>query len=119
MKHIACLLIRFYRKFISPIKPPCCRFTPTCSAYALEALTERGFFVGSFLSLKRIFRCNPFGGSGYDPVPRRVTWKKIDLIRKKMEESIQKTQGVTLRTSYVTETQRKRKVGSLLPRDGT
>ena len=64
-------LIRLYRKYISPLKPPCCRFTPTCSAYALEAFTKRGFFVGMILSVGRILRCNPFCKGGYDPVPEK------------------------------------------------
>ena len=71
MKHIMIWLIRLYRKFISPIKPPCCRFTPTCSAYALEAFTKRGFFVGLILTVWRILRCNPFAKGGYDPVPEK------------------------------------------------
>lgn len=114
MKHLACLVIRFYRKFISPIKPTCCRFTPSCSRYALEAFTFRGFFVGFFLSVRRIFRCNPFGGCGYDPVPRRVAWKRIDLLRKKMGEGPQVGQGASSNT-VVLEKKRKRKVASLLP----
>lgn len=86
MKHLAVLLIRFYRKCISPVKPSCCRFTPTCSAYALEAFQNRGFFIGLFLTLRRILRCNPFGRGGYDPVPYGIRWKKIDLISKKTDE---------------------------------
>ena len=114
MKHLACLLIRFYRKFISPIKPTCCRFTPSCSAYALEAFMYRGFFVGSVLSVRRILRCNPFGDSGYDPVPRRVAWKRIDLIRKKVGDASPMGQGVA--SDVITsEKKRKRKVASLLP----
>ena len=62
-------LISLYRKFISPIKPPCCRFTPTCSAYAIEAFRKRGFFIGFILTVWRILRCNPFCKGGYDPVP--------------------------------------------------
>lgn len=61
--------VRFYRKFISPLKPACCRFTPTCSAYALEALRVHGAVKGSWLAVRRILRCQPWGGSGYDPVP--------------------------------------------------
>ena len=117
MKHFACLLIRFYRKVISPIKPTCCRFTPSCSAYALEAFTHRGFFVGFALSLRRIFRCNPFGACGYDPVPRRVTWKRIDLICKKMGSSSLADQGVAS-DIIRSEKKRKRKVASLLPYEG-
>ena len=71
MKHIMIWLISLYRKFISPLKPPCCRFTPTCSAYAIEAFQKRGFFAGLILTIWRILRCNPFGRGGYDPVPER------------------------------------------------
>ena len=63
------VLIRFYQVCISPLKPPTCRFTPTCSAYALEALRKHGLFKGSWLAIRRILRCHPWGGSGYDPVP--------------------------------------------------
>ncbi|MGN1233933.1 MAG: membrane protein insertion efficiency factor YidD [Candidatus Cryptobacteroides sp.] len=63
------VLIRFYQVCISPLKPPTCRFTPTCSAYALEALRKHGLFKGSYLAVRRILRCHPWGGSGYDPVP--------------------------------------------------
>jgi putative membrane protein insertion efficiency factor len=62
-------LVGLYRKFISPLKPSCCRFTPTCSAYAIEAFQKRGFFAGLILTLWRILRCNPFSRGGYDPVP--------------------------------------------------
>ena len=67
--------IRLYRKFISPIKKPSCRFTPTCSAYAIEALMEWGPICGSALALWRILRCNPFSKGGYDPVPKRKRTK--------------------------------------------
>ncbi|MDD7071839.1 MAG: membrane protein insertion efficiency factor YidD [Candidatus Egerieousia sp.] len=63
------LLVRFYQICISPLKPFCCRFTPTCSQYALEALRKYGVFKGTWLAIKRILRCHPWGGSGYDPVP--------------------------------------------------
>ena len=86
MKKIAIFFIRLYQKLISPLKPPCCRFTPTCSAYAAEAYQNRGFFVGSFLSVRRILRCNPFSKGGYDPVPYGYRFKRIDLMRKKMGE---------------------------------
>ena len=62
-------LIRFYQVSISPLKPPTCRFTPTCSQYALEAFKKHGLIKGFFLTLWRLLRCNPWGGSGYDPVP--------------------------------------------------
>lgn len=63
------LLVRFYQVCLSPLKTPSCRFTPTCSQYALEALRKYGPFKGGWLALRRILRCHPFGGSGYDPVP--------------------------------------------------
>ena len=64
--------VRLYRKFISPLKPvPCCRFTPTCSQYAVEAVREWGIVLGTILALWRIVRCNPFSDGGYDPVPKR------------------------------------------------
>jgi len=69
MKHVMIWLIRLYKKYISPLKPPCCRFTPTCSAYAIEAFQKRGFFAGFILMTWRILRCNPFSRGGYDPVP--------------------------------------------------
>lgn len=68
MKTLLILLIRFYRSCISPPKPPVCRFTPTCSEYALEAIMKYGPLKGSWLAIKRICRCHPWGGSGYDPV---------------------------------------------------
>jgi putative membrane protein insertion efficiency factor len=61
--------IRFYRKGISPLKPPVCRFTPTCSQYGLEAIERYGAARGSWLLVRRLARCHPFGKSGYDPVP--------------------------------------------------
>ena len=62
-------LVRFYQVCISPLKPPTCRFTPTCSAYALEAFRKHGPFKGLYLTVRRLLRCHPWGGSGYDPVP--------------------------------------------------
>lgn len=63
------LPIRFYQRCISPLTPPTCRFTPTCSQYAVEAIRKHGPFKGFWLAVKRISRCHPWGGSGYDPVP--------------------------------------------------
>ena len=63
------LLVRFYQVAISPLKPPTCRFSPTCSTYALESLKKYGLLKGGRLALRRIMRCHPWGGSGYDPVP--------------------------------------------------
>ena len=62
-------LIKLYRKAVSPFKIPCCRFSPTCSQYAIEAINTHGVIKGSALSLWRILRCNPFCKGGYDPVP--------------------------------------------------
>lgn len=64
-----CLPIHFYRRCISPMLGPSCRFSPTCSAYALEALQKHGPLKGLWLTIKRLSRCHPWGGSGYDPVP--------------------------------------------------
>ncbi len=69
MKHIFIFLIKLYRKLISPLFPPCCRFTPTCSEYALEAFQKHGAFKGLYLTIWRILRCNPFCKGGHDPVP--------------------------------------------------
>jgi putative membrane protein insertion efficiency factor len=62
-------LVRFYQTAISPFTPATCRYSPTCSQYTLEALQKHGAFYGSWLSIKRIISCNPWGDSGYDPVP--------------------------------------------------
>lgn len=62
-------LIWFYRHCISPLTPAACRYTPTCSQYAIEAIKKYGPFKGGWLAFRRILRCNPWGGSGYDPVP--------------------------------------------------
>lgn len=69
VKTILLSAIQFYRAAISPITPPSCRFTPTCSRYALEAIERHGATKGSWLTLRRLLRCHPFGGKGYDPVP--------------------------------------------------
>ena len=63
------LPVYFYRVFISPLTPPSCRYTPTCSQYMVEAVLKYGIFKGGWLGIKRICRCHPWGGSGYDPVP--------------------------------------------------
>ncbi|WP_292890355.1 membrane protein insertion efficiency factor YidD [Nonlabens sp.] len=63
------LLIKFYQTVISPFTPASCRYSPTCSQYSKEALLKHGAFKGSWLALKRIFSCHPWGGKGYDPVP--------------------------------------------------
>jgi len=71
MKKVLIALIRFYRKNISPLKPPCCRYIPTCSQYALEAVEKYGAWRGSLLALRRLSKCHPFHRvtNPYDPVP--------------------------------------------------
>ncbi len=69
------ILIKIYQTIISPLTPATCRFQPTCSHYAKEALEKHGFFRGGWLALKRIFSCNPWGRSGYDPVPEEYPKK--------------------------------------------
>ena len=91
MKHICIGLIKFYQKAISPLKSPCCRFYPTCSAYAVTAFQKRGFFVGLALTVWRLLRCNPFCRPGYDPVPEKGWRKKypkvpFDRIRERSDD---------------------------------
>ena len=69
MKKVLLALVKFYRVNISPLKPPCCRFIPTCSQYAIEAIEKYGALKGGWLAFRRILRCNPFHKGGYDPVP--------------------------------------------------
>lgn len=69
MKFLLILPIRFYRTFISPLFPPVCRFQPTCSQYAIEAIDRFGPIRGSWLALRRLLRCHPLHPGGYDPVP--------------------------------------------------
>jgi putative membrane protein insertion efficiency factor len=69
MKQIFIALVKFYRKFISPLMGPHCRFTPTCSQYALQAFERYGAAKGLWLTVKRLVRCHPWGKSGYDPLP--------------------------------------------------
>ena len=69
MKRVLIALVRFYQRNISPCRPRCCNYIPTCSQYALEALERYGAVKGSWLAFKRILRCNPFHKGGYDPVP--------------------------------------------------
>ncbi|MGF1535828.1 MAG: membrane protein insertion efficiency factor YidD [Elainellaceae cyanobacterium] len=71
MKYLLLSLIRGYRRFISPLFAPSCRFQPTCSQYALQAIDQFGVFKGGWLTLRRLLRCHPFHPGGYDPVPPR------------------------------------------------
>ena len=76
---LALLVIGLYRKGISPLLPPACRFVPSCSEYGYEAVARYGILAGGRLAIWRILRCNPFGGSGYDPVPfsrPRLGWPR-------------------------------------------
>lgn len=75
LKKLMILLIRFYQKIISPLLPNVCRYKPSCSEYFIEALQIHGVFRGTFLGIKRILRCHPWGKSGYDPVPLKKTNK--------------------------------------------
>ncbi|MCI7027558.1 MAG: membrane protein insertion efficiency factor YidD [Clostridia bacterium] len=63
------VMLRFYKREISPMLPPCCRYTPTCSEYAMQAVEKYGAVKGGWLAAKRILRCHPFHEGGYDPVP--------------------------------------------------
>ena len=69
MKKLLLALVKFYGAAISPYRPPCCRYYPTCSQYALEAIEKYGALKGGWLAFRRILRCNPFHKGGYDPVP--------------------------------------------------
>ena len=71
MNRILITIIGFYKKYISPLKPASCRFYPTCSDYAIEAIQKYGCFKGIFLSIKRLLRCHPYHPGGYDPVPKK------------------------------------------------
>ena len=102
MKYVCMAIIRFYRRVISPLKPqPTCRFTPTCSTYALEAYEKRGFFAGFILSTWRLLRCSPFSPAGYDPVPDAgfrtmpMRFSKYDKWRAECQENEQSTDNNT------------------------
>jgi putative membrane protein insertion efficiency factor len=86
MKKILKFFIKLYRKFISPILPDSCRFTPSCSQYAIEAIDKFGAIRGTILATYRILRCNPFCRGGYDPVPDKFTFKRQEL---KYEETVE------------------------------
>lgn len=69
MKYVFLAFIKIYQAVLSPFKVPCCRYTPSCSEYAKQAFLLHGAFVGAILTAKRMLKCHPWGGSGYDPVP--------------------------------------------------
>lgn len=97
IRRTAVLPIIFYRKFISPVKPRCCRYYPSCSVYAYDAVMKHGIVLGGFLAFRRILKCNPFGGYGNDPVPEygeliaEKCWifvkKKLRIKKVKKEET--------------------------------
>jgi putative membrane protein insertion efficiency factor len=69
MRGAALFLLRFYKRFISPLLPPMCRFEPTCSVYTMQAIEKYGFIRGTWLGARRLLRCHPFNPGGWDPVP--------------------------------------------------
>lgn len=83
LKLLLILIIKIYKIFISPLLPSSCRFYPTCSSYALEAIERFGAFEGSILVIKRILRCHPFNPGGYDPVPKKEELLELKLQRRK------------------------------------
>ncbi len=76
VEFVVLLPVYFYKGAISPLLPPSCRYTPTCSTYSIEAVKKHGVVKGIYLSTKRILSCNPWGGSGYDPVPEKFSFGK-------------------------------------------
>jgi uncharacterized protein len=69
MKFVILWLLRAYKRYLSPLLPPSCRFEPTCSVYMVEAIEKKGVVQGLILGLRRLLRCHPFSAGGYDPVP--------------------------------------------------
>ena len=69
MRSIALFLLRFYKRFLSPLLPPMCRFEPTCSVYTMQAVEKYGALRGTWLGMRRLARCHPFNPGGWDPVP--------------------------------------------------
>lgn len=71
LQKLSLILLKFYKNAISPFLPHACRFTPTCSEYMMQAIQIHGFIKGFYLGIKRLLKCNPWGGHGYDPVPTK------------------------------------------------
>lgn len=90
MKYILSLLVKFYRKFISPLKPPCCKYYPTCSTYALEALEKHGAVKGSVLAVWRLLRCNPYSLGGVDHVPDKFYLYTLKSRKKREQNEFEK-----------------------------
>lgn len=78
MKNILILLVKFYRKILSPLKAPCCKYYPTCSEYALQAINMHGAVKGTLLAVWRVLRCNPWSIGGVDPVPERFGFYTLE-----------------------------------------
>ncbi len=76
-KFVALQLLQFYKAIISPMLPPACRYVPTCSEYAMEAVERYGAIVGVWMALKRVLRCHPLAGSGYDPVVKHTSAREF------------------------------------------
>lgn len=89
--------VRFYRKWISPALPPSCRFTPSCSAYAVEALTTHGALRGTWLTARRLLRCGPWHPGGYDPVPERRSRQADPLDTAEPAASTQPTRQIPVK----------------------
>lgn len=90
MKVVFLWLIRFYMRVISPLHKPCCRFSPTCSRYAFEAIERFGALKGSFLAVKRFLRCNPFCKAGYDPVPLKTDKNELFKVQKNRDQKFKR-----------------------------
>jgi uncharacterized protein len=88
MKPLLIGLIRGYRLLISPLYPPTCRFQPTCSQYAIEAIAQHGTLRGSWLATQRILRCHPFHPGGYDPVPAKAVPAKVQPQKDKEDDAL-------------------------------
>lgn len=93
MKYLLLLLIRGYRRLISPLKKPCCRFYPTCSTYALQAVTRFGAWHGTKLAVRRICRCNPWNPGGIDMVPLTLSQTGWRRVRHPLQKNKQKQKG--------------------------
>lgn len=76
MTRAALWLLRWYKIAVSPLLPPACRYTPTCSEYAMEAIERRGVAVGTLLAVRRVLSCHPFSRGGYDPVPTKAASRR-------------------------------------------